>query len=61
MAADLRELTEQLKETLQSERDAADVKYQKLAQKRVEEMERAMNEERALRDRLDHVEKDWKM
>ena len=60
-AADLRELAEQLKVTLHSEREAADEKYQKLAQKRVEEMERAMTEERALRDRLDHVEKEWKM
>lgn len=60
-AADFRELAEQLKETLQSEREAADLKYQKLAQKRVEEMERAMTEERVLRDRLDHVEKEWKI
>lgn len=59
-AADLRELYDELKETMASEREAADEKYQKLAQKRVEEMERAMTEERNLRDRLDHVEKEWK-
>ena len=46
---------------MRSERELADSKYQELAQKRMNEMEKAIAVERALRDRIDEVDAEWRL
>ena len=56
----LNELCEDLRAKSRIDREAADVRYQELAQKRMDDMETAMVVERNLRDRLDEMEREWK-
>ena len=54
--AELRSESEELKEKVR----VSDDNYQKLAQKRVSEMEKAMAVERNLRDGYDRMDKEWR-
>ncbi|THG96726.1 hypothetical protein EW026_g5155 [Hermanssonia centrifuga] len=58
--AELQQHCEDLKEKIHAERELADVKYQELSQKRMDEMETAMAVERNLRERFDRMDKDWR-
>lgn len=60
VVAKLNELCDGLGEKNRAEREAAEAKYQELAQKRMDEMETAMSTERNLRERLDETEREWR-